>query len=458
MEIATIPYGSILSNTSILKSNYHLNYGKKRIEKALRNKKPFEKLEDIVTDVYTGGIFKRVFIEDENFGLPYISAQHMMNADPLDVAKVISKKYTPRQHDMTLRQNQILVSCAGTVGNVRLITKDLDGVIGSQDIIRVLPNNDKISYGFIYAFLASPTAYNYIQSFIYGSVVPRISPAELGKLPIPIFPQEKQQKIGDLIIEASKLRVEANESLNSIIEEIESHYNKQPQESFYSVNIKDVLYGNKYTDEKRLESDYYQPSTKSLIKQIKQSNWAFLGDLSITISRSGLRERKFVENGIPLITGQNLNMGRLQGLKMLSKKFTRNIKKNTTKDGDILISVQGTIGRIEYVYQNMYKGVFASEQLSKVEINSEKIHPGYVYAFLKSKIGLKQLIKHKTGSVVEWIRENNIGSVVIPLPDDKGASMGKLVDNLTLKNKIAFEKENEAIQLIETELDLWQRS
>jgi type I restriction enzyme S subunit len=76
------------------------------------------------------------------------------------------------------------VSCAGTVGNVRLITKDLEGVIGSQDIIRVNPDDTKLPYGYLYAYLASKTAYNYMQSYIYGSVVPRIEPNTLSRLPI----------------------------------------------------------------------------------------------------------------------------------------------------------------------------------------------------------------------------------------------------------------------------------
>ena len=142
MEIASVPYKSILSGSNIMKPNYHLNYGKKRIERAIQNKKSFTPLGDTVKDVYTGGIFKRVFVEKEEFGLPYISAQHMMNSNPLEVAKTISRKYTPRQEDMTLRASQILVSCAGTVGNVRLIGVDLDGVIGSQDIIRVISDDD----------------------------------------------------------------------------------------------------------------------------------------------------------------------------------------------------------------------------------------------------------------------------------------------------------------------------
>ena len=198
METTKVNLNSITKNTFILKPNFHMNFGKRRIEQARKNGLRFESLGNVVDKVFTGGIFKRVFVESSEFGLPYISAQHMMNSNPLDVAKIISKKYTPRQDDMSLKENQILISCAGTVGNVKLITSDLEGVIGSQDIIRV-DVDDKLLFGYLYSFLSSQTAYTYMQSFIYGSVVPRIEPNTLKKLPIPILPKEFQQKIGELM-------------------------------------------------------------------------------------------------------------------------------------------------------------------------------------------------------------------------------------------------------------------
>jgi type I restriction enzyme S subunit len=458
MKATSVSYKNIVDGSNILKPNYHLNYGKKRIDNAIKNNMVFSTLGELTTNVYTGGIFKRFFIEDKNYGLPYISAQHMMSSNPLGEAKLISKKYTPRQEDMTLRNTQILVSCAGTIGNVRLIGKDLEGIIGSQDIIRVIANDSKAPYGYIYAYLATPTAYNYMQSYIYGSVVPRIEPNTLSRLPIPLIDVTKQNEIHNLIVEASELRFQANNLLELIVKEIESTYIFKRNEKIFSLNIADIKKGDKHTVENRLESDFYQPATSYLTEQIKKDDWDYLGDLSLEINRSGLRERKFVENGIPLITGQNLNMARLQDLKKLSKKFTRNVEKNTTIESDILISVQGTIGKVEYVFHNMYQGVFASEQLSKIKINKEKIHPGYVYAFLKSKLGQSQLVKYKTGSVIEWIRENNIASVVIPIPKDKGQEIGNKINNISKLQNKAYENETLAINMIENEIESWQKS
>lgn len=459
MEVTKVKSKTIIGNSHILKPGYHMNFGKKRIEKAIYNKFPFESLGNVSASVFTGGIFKRVFVDDPKYGHPYISAQHMMNSNPLDVAKLISKKYTPRQEEMSLKENQILVSCAGTIGNVRLITKDLEGVIGSQDIIRVDSDDAKMPYGYLYAYLASKTAYNYMQSYIYGSVVPRIEPKTLSRLPIPILTAEKQHQIHLLIVEALELAVKANNILTSITKEIESNFVLIKRNKTEIISIKTILEGDKYTSESRLESDFYSNSVKEIEFQIKKDNYCMLGDLAQEIYRSGLRERKFVkENGIPMITGQDLSQRNLSDLKQLSKKFTRNIDKSTTKNKDILISVQGTIGRVEYVLNNQYKGVFASEQLSKITINENLIHPGYVFAFLKSKVGQILLNKYKTGSIIEWIKENNIASVLIPIPSDLGKRIGVEIDKYAELFNLSVTKENQAIALIEKEIDLWQVS
>jgi type I restriction enzyme, S subunit len=220
MKIAYLKIDEI-RDSLILKPNYHLNYGKLRIAKALSAGISFCKIGDITESIYSGGIFKRIFVENSQNGIPYISGQNILDSNPLDSAKLISRKFTPRQKDMILYENQILVSCAGSVGNVRLITDDLKGVIGSQDIIRVVYNDSKSPYGFIYGYLASPTAYNYIQSFIYGSVVPRIDANTFANLPVPQFPKAKQKEIHNLIVKSAESRVKGNNILASLRNEVQ---------------------------------------------------------------------------------------------------------------------------------------------------------------------------------------------------------------------------------------------
>lgn len=456
MEIASIPYKSVVSNSGIMKPNYHLNYGKKRIEKALRNNKPFEKLEDVTASVYTGGIFKRVFVEDENFGLPYISAQHMMNADPLDVAKIISKKYTPRQNDMTLRNTQILVSCAGTVGNVRLIGEDLDGVIGSQDIIRVLADNENVPYGFIYAYLASPTAYNYIQSFIYGSVVPRISPDELGKLPVPMLSEPKQQQIHNLIVEASKLRVEANKLMNEAVLILQENLPNVTEQKIYPAKIKSRIAHNS-----RLEATYNTSLIDSFYQKIEKNNVQIktIDELSKSVFTPPIFKRVRTDNpafGVPFLSGSDL-LNQYPRFNNYLSRGMKNLDMYLLREGMIAIQDAGTIGYISFITKFL-DGVSATNNLVRIIPNEEYNYNYYIYCFFKTEIGQKLLKNLEFGSVQKHIDNYQISDFRIPI-------FTTLFDQITNKVKTSIDNlsegcflEKKAINLIENEIEQWQES
>ena len=135
----------------------------------------------------------------------------MMNEDPRKMAKTLSTKHTANLDYMAIHKNDILVSCAGTIGNVRLIGGFLHNHIGSQDIIRAV---SKDKYGFLYAYLSTSQVYNYLQAQIYGSVVPRIEPENVRDIPVPAFSSEMIERANTLIIQSQGLRDRAIEVID----------------------------------------------------------------------------------------------------------------------------------------------------------------------------------------------------------------------------------------------------
>lgn len=452
MEVTHIKSKTVIGNSFILKPSYHMNYGKRRIEKAIYNEFPFDSLGNVCASVFTGGIFKRVFVDDAKYGDPYISAQHMMNTNPLDVAKIISKKYTPKQEEMSLKENQILVSCAGTVGNVRLITRDLVGAIGSQDIIRVNSDDTKLPYGYLYAYLASKTAYNYMQSYIYGSVVPRIEPNTLSKLPIPILSEEKQQQIHQLIVEASELRVEANRLLSEAQNEIISKLDFEKDKISQKISITDVLASH----QKRFEAQYHKSTGSYYRDRILKSEHILLGNASEKIFRPGIFKRNYVKEGVDFLGGSDITNSIPDSEKKLSKRNTPNFDELTLKEDWILVTCGGTIGTTVLV--NAYLATkLASQHILRVV--PKGIKTGYLFAFLSSKIGVKVIQGFTYGSVIPQIEPHHLELVPIPLMDEE--LMNKIhLDIMKYKLNLneAILKENQAIALIEKEIDLWQVS
>lgn len=398
--------------------------------------------------------FKRIYVENSDCGFPYITGSGMTQANPLLNCRYISRKHTKSAKRIALERGMLVITCSGNIGNVVFLSSFLEGAVGSPDLIRVIADPYRIPPGFLYAFLASKIGKALITQHTYGSVIQHIEAHHLYDLPVPILPERVMNEAHDMVTRAADLMTKANQTLRDLVETIEQQYSppatNSKRELAFAVSSKRLFEADKYTDEKRLEADFYLPEYERIRSYIADNcDSAFLGDLTESITRSGLRARVFVSNGIPMYTGQNLEMLRPSYEKQLSRKLTRNIERDITQDGDIIISCAGTVGKTELCHRNFYTGIFASDKLIRVRPKPERIHPGFVFAFLKSALGRKQILKHKTGSVIEWIRENHLSSIQFPVPKDKGVLIGRKACAVCEQRQEAFELEQEAIALVE---------
>lgn len=162
----------------------------------------------ISREVILPGRFKRVYV-DENHGVPFFSGRSIGELDPSD------KKYLSlTQHDekirdtLTIRENMILVTCSGTIGNVALVPKHWDGWAMTHDIIRLSPTENLA--GYVYIWLQSIYASEIIKSFSYGAVVMHIEKFHLESVPVPLLKNlAAQEKINSLALAANEKRFEA---------------------------------------------------------------------------------------------------------------------------------------------------------------------------------------------------------------------------------------------------------
>ena len=85
------------------------------------------------------------------------------------------------------------------------------------------------------------------------------------------------------------------------------------------------------------------------------------------------------------------------------------------KDGWILITRSGTVGRTALVSANMV-GSAVSEHVIRVVPGSD-INPGYLYAAIASEYGYYQATRYIHGSVVDELTTDQTDAILIPLPD-----------------------------------------
>lgn len=148
--------------------------------------------------VYRPGIFKRNYVSD---GIPYIKGSEIFLTNPFRRCEQLSRTLTPFIDEMSMKEGQILITCAGSVGDIKLITKEYEDKksIGSQDIIRLESNDELYTKEYLFVYLQQPFVYDYIQSMKYGSVIERIEPFHVESIPVIEPTKELSEEITSII-------------------------------------------------------------------------------------------------------------------------------------------------------------------------------------------------------------------------------------------------------------------
>lgn len=442
---------AVIQNKSLFDSgridpSYHLSESIKLKKQLLGSPYTLSIIGEKSEDVFLGNIFTRVFVKDAEHGIPYIAASDMTKAS-IDSGKFISKNQAKKLKRLMLDSGWILISCSGTLGNV-VYTNDLfKNTFATHDLIRLIPDDKKMPSGFLYAYLASKYGYTLLTQSGFGGVVKHINPDHVANIPIPLFPESKQKEIHNLIVESANLRVEANRLLEEATECFDELLKDEGVDKNGAISIGNIR--NRFDSFSVLENS-------SIDKIIKKHpiEWIPIKSISEKIFIGPRSKRNYVAKGIPFLSGSELQKSNPTKV----DKFL-NIKDAAlfiVKKDWILITRSGTIGNVSYVLP-ILNGYGATDDAIRVVVKSNsKLTSKYLYAFLASKFGKKCIQKDIFGSVIQHINEEQLGNIFMPILDVY--KIERQIEKYCLFLNEAIIKENEAISLVEKEIESWRQS
>lgn len=453
MKTAVIKNNSLHDNGRIDPS-YHLSESIKLKKRLLGSPYTLSSVCEKTEDIFLGNIFTRIFVKDEEHGIPYITASDMTKAS-VNSGKFISKKQAEKLKRLMLDSGWILISCSGTLGNV-VYTNDLfKNTFATHDLIRLVPNDKKLLSGFLYAYLASKFGYILLTQSGFGGVVKHINPEHVANIPVPIFPESKQQEIHNLIVESANLRVEANRLLEEAVTLFEKYIGKS--EFSFSCQTKVLKINERNLFSNRLDAQF-AIAQEEIKKEKKDIEYISINSIASNIFVGNRAKRNYVENGIPFLSSSDMMLfNPIRCAKKISKK-SPNLDSLQVVKGDILISRSGTIGNTVLVGE-LLSGSAISEHALRLVIDSNKMAPEYVYCYLNTQQGKRLMECSAYGSVIITLNEDYVGNILLPILDE--VEMNRIIDKIrNYSNKIddATIKENQAISLVEKEIESWQQS
>ena len=151
-----------------------------------------EKANCHVKFVTIASVAKRIFIAQRGKrvytknGIPFVSTAEMVLFNTVRHSSPISR-FTDGIDEMIVNENDILVSCDGTVGRSVIVGADMDGIAVSHGALRILVDERCCSPFYLYCFLRTAYGFAAMCNFSYGSVIQHINDEHVGSIEMPLF-------------------------------------------------------------------------------------------------------------------------------------------------------------------------------------------------------------------------------------------------------------------------------
>jgi type I restriction enzyme, S subunit len=176
-----------------------------------------------IAEVFIPGIFKRQYASDPAYGVPYITGGDVFQLAPTTDQFLLTR--VAKDVGLVLRRNMIVIQEAGQLGGLIgrsvLVGEHLDGHACSNNMVRVTAKN-VADTGYLFAVLASEYGVRLLSREAAGSSIPHIEAGRVRAISLPWPDAAVRLRIGNLVVEAQRLRdkaVAADREARTLVEE-----------------------------------------------------------------------------------------------------------------------------------------------------------------------------------------------------------------------------------------------
>ncbi|WP_030578092.1 methylation-associated defense system restriction endonuclease subunit S MAD5 [Streptomyces anulatus] len=374
--------------------------------------------------IFSGPMFRRVFITDPEHSVPFIGTKDMMAADLTGLPRLRkSDAESPALSYLQLKPGMTLISRSGfNAGRRAYVRPDMGDYWASEDIVKVEPDPEKIKSGYLYAFLLSKFGESLVRGSVYGSAVKHIEPHHIAGLPVPRLGAELEGRIHDLVEECARLRAEFQSSLVSATEDF-----------FTSVDLPELIDVRWHQQERDLGFEVpsvgatslralnFAPRARQLAEKLALAPNARLGDIcsggQLGSGTRFARVESNPEHGVQLIGQRQGFWLRPEGRWISAAHAPVGI---FASDETIMIAAQGTLGENEVfcrpllVTGRWLKYVYTQHFLRVVSGDPE-ISGAYLFAFFRSEAAFRLLRSLSAGGKQQDIHEHLRNEIPVPL-------------------------------------------
>lgn len=294
----------------------------------------------------------------------------------------------------TVNSGNIILSIVGSIGFVGRISDELDGANLTENCVKFLTNKKVIDDDFLFYYLISNIGQEEIEKRNVGSTQPKLPIYNIKDIDILLPPLPEQTAIASV--------------LSSLDDKI------------------DLLHRQNATLEKMAETlfrQWFVEEAKEEWEDVKVKDVCIVITKGTTPTTLG---KSFKGNGINFIKAESLtDIGTFipEKFAFIDDDTNNLLKRSQIQEGDVLITIAGTIGRIGYVTDDILPAN-TNQAIGIMRVNRKFINPYFLYCLFNST----EIKNDFDGRVVHAVQPNlslgEIGDIQFKLPPSEVLATG----------------------------------
>lgn len=412
--------------------------------------------------IYNGPVFSRVWVDDPKFGVPFVSGSDILNAD-LSTLPLLKRSYAQSQKlaHLELAEGMTLITCSGTIGRMAYVRPGMGGMWSSQHIMKVVPDRSRVLPGYLYAFLSSRYGVPLVVSGTYGAIIQHIEPEHIADLPVPRFGDALEGQINSLISSAANDISESIRLINLATQTLLTAIGREDlRDDLWHQDVRALGWQEHSISSESLRALNYDPRIATIRQEIEAGPHSQLGSLCDPSQFKGkiifTRIDADPEHGYMLLGQRNAFHIRPEG-RWISRKSVAGLGL-IVSPGTTLVPSHGTLGEFELycraliVTKRTAQYAYSGDFFRCVPLEGA-IEPGYLFAFMRSRLAFRMLRSISTGGKQQEQHPAMMYRLPIPrLGNEKEREIAALVDKGCLLYDQGLDAEDRARSLIEEQI------
>lgn len=308
-----------------------------------------------------------------------------------------------------LKENDVLVSVVGTIGNACIVqSKDIPAIFSCKSsVVRIHQGH---SPAYVLTYLNCSYGKSLLLRKERGALQKGLNLDDLKSTIIPIFTDELEKHIEKIFWTAQKFLQKSKDVFTYaeqlLLQELGLTDWQPDDESVATKTFAD------FQNSGRLDAEYYQPKYDDLFKRISSYDESRLGDI-VNITKSiEPGSEAYQEDGVPFVRVSDITKFGITPPEIhldRDKYYSENL---TPKKDTILLSKDGSVG-IAYKVENDLD-VITSGALLHLTVKNNDFLPDYLTLVLNSIVVKLQAERDAGGSIIQHWKPSEIENVIIP--------------------------------------------